>query len=129
MDEYLNVNMTFPVNGEKYNAQHVWTSMKVFINPVVAALPQHAHLFNEFGCFDTRTKGIRECGVDNSVDNNPGVERQASLETPLEKPYYPYTLTTEQDEAWYKIVKANIPPPKPTSPPTPKPDDIIRTED
>jgi cyclopropane fatty-acyl-phospholipid synthase-like methyltransferase len=42
---------TVAPNGEKYNAQHLWKALKVFINPVVAALPQHAHLFPEHGCF------------------------------------------------------------------------------
>lgn len=37
-------------NGEPYNAQHIWLSMKVFINPAVASLPEHAHLFFEPGC-------------------------------------------------------------------------------
>mmetsp|Transcript_10124 Transcript_10124/g.11359 ORF Transcript_10124/g.11359 Transcript_10124/m.11359 type:complete len:413 (+) Transcript_10124:143-1381(+) len=113
MEEHFNKNTTadgtFPVNGESYNAQHVWTSMKVFLNPVVAALPQHAHLFGEFGCFNTRTKGHRECGFPTA-----GHETGAALETPLEKSYYPYNLTLAQDEDWYQIVKANIPtePPK-----------------
>ena len=29
-----NQGILFPPNGEKYRAQHVWTTMKVFINPV-----------------------------------------------------------------------------------------------
>lgn len=28
-------------------AQHLWTTMQVFINPLVASLPEHAHLFAE----------------------------------------------------------------------------------
>ena len=37
--------------GAGYRAVHIILSMKVFINPVVASLPQHAHLFAEDGCF------------------------------------------------------------------------------
>ena len=50
--EHLDTEV-FPPNGKNITAQHVWVSMKVFINPVVAALPQHNHLFGEFGCFNT----------------------------------------------------------------------------
>ena len=28
-------------------AQHLWTTLQVFINPLVASLPEHAHLFAE----------------------------------------------------------------------------------
>jgi len=91
----------FPPTNQKYNPQHIFVSMKVFINPVVAALPQHAHLFTEFGCFNGNTKKRRECG---------GVQDTKQLETSLDPSYYPYPLTPAQDEAWYQIVTANIPP-------------------
>jgi len=93
----------FPPNDEEYNAQHVWTSMKVFINPTVAALPQHAHLFGEFGCFEA-IGASRECGTKAgrySIEN-------AEKETLLDPSFYPLNLTIAQDEAWYDIVKANI---------------------
>jgi len=93
----------FPPTKEKYNPQHIFISMKVFINPVVAALPQHAHLFTEFGCFNGNNKQRRECG---------GIQDTKQLETPLDPSYYPYELTPAQDEAWYQIVTANIPPPQ-----------------
>lgn len=94
----------FPPNGKNITAQHVWVSMKVFINPVVAALPQHNHLFGEFGCFNTATKGKRECGK----AANANEQHDANIETPLDKSYYPLTLTPQQDEDWYTIVKNNI---------------------
>ena len=93
----------FPPNDEEYNAQHVWTSMKVFINPAVAALPQHAHLFGEFGCFGGKIGVSREC-------------KNAEKETLLDPSFYPLNLTIAQDEAWYDIVKANIKQ-KPDQPP------------
>jgi hypothetical protein len=96
-------NQTFPPNNEEFNAQHIRTTMKVFINPAVAALPQHAHLFGEFGCYTG--KGVsRECG-------KAEIHRQkktAEKETPLHPSFYPLNLTIAQDEAWYDIVKANI---------------------
>lgn len=43
-------------NGKPYNAQHLWTNQMVFINPKVASLPEHDHLFHESGC----SGGIRK---------------------------------------------------------------------
>jgi len=94
----------FPPNGEDLVPQHVRTSMKVFINPVVAALPEHAHLFGEVGCFDNYGKPNRECG-------KAATSRQkqtAYVETPLDPSFSPLKLTPEQDQAWYDIVKAHI---------------------
>ena len=89
-------SLTAP-NGGKYNAQHIWLSMKVFINPAVASLPQHAHLFPEFGCFNGR--GVhRECGTG----------KGGELETPLPKSFYPLKLTPEMDKAWEEEVKRHI---------------------
>ena len=54
------------VTGDPYGAQHIWSKLKVFINPAVAALPEHAHLFAEHGCYHNRTGdniGHRECGT------------------------------------------------------------------
>jgi hypothetical protein len=104
--ENNNQTNIFPPNGEKINAQHIWTSMKVFINPAVAGLPQHAHLFGEFGCYDGRSKGTRECGKPSG--NFIKAIKAAEKETPLHPSLYPLNLTISQDEAWYDIVKANI---------------------
>lgn len=85
----------FPPKNKTYNAQHVWTSMKVFLNPAVGGLPQHGHLFGELGCYDGRKKSTRACSGEHK-------------ETPLDPAYLPLPLTNEQDQAWYDIVKANI---------------------
>jgi len=103
---------TFPPNGEQLNAQHVWGSLKVFINPEVAALPEHAHLFGEFGCFYDYKKGWiynRECGVvGEKYKKNKRHIAQVSRETRLDPDFYPVKLDPSMDEAWYEIVKANI---------------------
>jgi trans-aconitate methyltransferase len=89
-------NNTMAPNGEPYNAQHIWSSMKVFVNPSVAALPEHTHLFPEFGCYrDTRYK---ECGTG----------KDGEWETPLAKSFYPLKLTPEMDDEWEKMVKKNL---------------------
>lgn len=49
-------------------AQHLAHGLQVFINPIVASLPQHHHLFGGGGCYDDsidNNNGGRECtGVD-----------------------------------------------------------------
>jgi Methyltransferase domain len=88
-------------NGDKYNAQHVWLSMKVFINPVVAALPEHAHLFPEHGCFGDRPgteQKYRECGT------GP----HGNLESVLPQSFYPLVPTEEQEEAWRVLIRKHI---------------------
>jgi len=97
--------ITFPPNGENFSAQHVWTSMKVFINPTVAALPEHAHLFGEFGCYlDNKTN--RECGKPESDQQRH--RESAARETPLDPSFYPLRLSQDQDQDWYDIIKANM---------------------
>jgi hypothetical protein len=82
-------------NGEGYNAQHVRLSMKVFINPVVAALPEHAHLFYKHGCFAARDKPNRPCDA-------------GAMESEVPKDFLPITLTPEMDEKWHARIKRNI---------------------
>ncbi|CAB9524978.1 expressed unknown protein [Seminavis robusta] len=89
-------------DGKPLNAQHVWLTMQVFINPMVAALPKHAHLFSEHGCFKERAaKGKiihKECGT----------LRGGNTESKMPESFYPLKLTAEQDEAWLAKVKASI---------------------
>ena len=79
----------------------------ILTQQVVAALPEHAHLFGEVGCFQNYGMPNRECGK----PANPRQKKTADVETPLDPSFYPLKLTPEQDEAWYDIVKANISPP------------------
>jgi SAM-dependent methyltransferase len=79
--------------GKRYNAQHVWLTMKVFINPVVASLPQHDHLFYEQGCFAKRENGEivhRECGINE--------------ESKIPESYKPIQLTSDMDKTWESLV-------------------------
>ena len=63
----------------RHDAQHIWTRMLVFINPIVAALPRHHHLFGGNGCFsnvvDNRDGGA-PCGT---ADSKKGIEEKDSL--------------------------------------------------
>jgi hypothetical protein len=88
----------FPPTGQRMFAQHIGISIKVFINPLVAALPEHAHLFGGVG-------GCHKEGLGESIVNR---ECGEDKETPLDPTYFPLKLTEEQDEAWYNIIKANV---------------------
>jgi hypothetical protein len=77
-----------------YVAQHLWSSMLVFINPMVASLPQHAHLMAEHGCFASG-KGL-ECGKEGTSS--------ASLSA-LPENYKPLALTDSMDEQWLNLIK------------------------
>ena len=97
-------------NGIKLNAQHVWSSMNVFINPAVAALPQHAHLLSEPGCYLKSTNGVRinrECGT--GGENVVGFE----LETVLPESFRALKLNSAQDTAWFEHIKPKVKPRKP----------------
>jgi hypothetical protein len=89
------------VEGKTYNAQHVYSTMMVFINPAVASLKKHAHLLAEPGCFKLRNKGIiynRKCGE--------GADAKGESIMPQE--FEPIMLTPEMDTAWETLVKKNI---------------------
>jgi len=98
--EYRNGNVIGP-DGQPCNAQHIWLNMQVFINPAVASLPEHAHLFAEPGCYGGRAKKgwiRRKC----STGKGEGSESE------LPASFYPLELTQEQDEAWSQKVVQSI---------------------
>jgi hypothetical protein len=90
------------VEGKAYNAQHIWMHMMVFINPAVAALPQHAHLMAEPGCHRMDKTGT----LDLHAKCGTGVDGR--LESVLPKEFDPIELTSEMDTAWETLVKLNI---------------------
>lgn len=82
-------------NGEPYNAQHVWLNALVYINPAVASLPKHQHLFSEHGCFDHRNQPNRPC------ESKRG-------ETEMIDEYLSLKLTKDMDEDWENLVSKNL---------------------
>lgn len=86
-------------DGEYWNAQHVWLTMLVFVNPAVASLPEHAHLMAEPGCYEGKSKPNqiihRDC-------------RSSNQESELPDSYSPLKLTPEQQAAWFAKVKSRI---------------------
>ncbi|KAL7471198.1 hypothetical protein ACHAXS_011500 [Conticribra weissflogii] len=72
-------------------AQHLWTTLMVFVNPLVASLPEHAHLMAEHGCYDGA--GNVECGG-----------RKAEKLTPLPDNYKPLFLTEDMEKEWMDLI-------------------------
>jgi hypothetical protein len=90
--------------GQNFNAQHVWTSMQVFINPAVASMPQHAHLLAEDGCHRGNEDGKilhMPCGF-----KADGVTKTA--DTPMVPEFLPLKLTPAMDENWARLVEASF---------------------
>ena len=92
------------VTGEPPNPQNLYT-MLVFFNPAVGALPQHAHLFAEPGCFkeavtknQTVTKTNFRCG-----DNIGRPE-----ETPLPPEFEPLPVSEENQLKWEEHIRKKI---------------------
>jgi hypothetical protein len=97
-------------NGDTYAAMHIYLNMLVFINPMVASLPQHAHLFAEPGCFDKYGKSMNKEGKLTLDPTNPVVRDCGTKpnETPLPPQFQPLVLTADMDQVWVEIVKRNI---------------------
>jgi SAM-dependent methyltransferase len=85
-------------DGRRYGASHIFTSMKVFINPAVAALPQHAHLFPEDGCFRLYDKGV--------IHNKPC--DPAKMETTLPASYAPLQFNATKHDEWAEMVRKSL---------------------
>lgn len=64
---------------EDYAGQHIFYNMLVFINPKVASLPQHKHLFGGHGCF-SGVYGNRNGGVGCAAPDNLPKEFQSLID-------------------------------------------------
>ncbi|CAB9507903.1 expressed unknown protein [Seminavis robusta] len=90
-------------DGKLYSATHIWLHMQVFINPMVASLPEHAHLFAEKGCFEKRENGKfvnRDCGQSSNG--------AATAESVLPESFLPLKLTPKQDKKWFRAIQEHI---------------------
>lgn len=91
---------------EKYNSQHIWLHMMVFINPAVASLPGHAHLMAELGCYkDKRTEGTKRV----IVHRECGTGRNSEHESKLPDEFKPIHIEQpdKQHTAWEEWVRKN----------------------
>jgi len=75
-------------------AQHLFKTGQVFINPMVASLPQHAHLLTEHGCIGR----VGRTPSDNVDCGNKGT-------TALPKHFKAINLTEDMDENWLELIK------------------------
>ena len=75
-------------------AQHLSYTLQVFINPMVASLPQHAHLLAEPGCVRAGPQGKEkvECGDEGSTSALP-------------RHFKALNLTEEMDKNWLELIK------------------------
>jgi hypothetical protein len=86
--------------GVYYDGFYIRVSIKVFVNPMVAALPEHAHLFPEFGCFGGKD-AVTKKNINRECESEKG-------ETPLDKSMYPLKITPEMDEQWNSWVEKHV---------------------
>jgi hypothetical protein len=101
-------NYTLP-NGDTPNAQHVYLSMKVFLNPAVASLPAHAHLFPEDGCLgDERPAKQRKPGMLRYGPRKCGTGPDGAMETPLPESFRPLPADMSMHERWLDAIRAGI---------------------
>jgi SAM-dependent methyltransferase len=91
-------NMTGP-DGRHFNADHLKT-VKVFINPAVAALPEHAHLFPRPGCFQRYAKQGEPFAV-----TRPCGKKE---ETPLPASFEPLQITRDMHQRWNDLIQKDI---------------------
>mmetsp|Transcript_517 Transcript_517/g.1484 ORF Transcript_517/g.1484 Transcript_517/m.1484 type:complete len:808 (+) Transcript_517:120-2543(+) len=99
---------------EEEEEGHDWlaSSLVVLLNPMVASLAEHSHLFMEHGCYGGRILAKdrkastdpafrrRECGV----GKYPGAQHESSL--PEE--FRPIPLTAEMDHEWLNFMETQI---------------------
>mmetsp|Transcript_2502 Transcript_2502/g.3345 ORF Transcript_2502/g.3345 Transcript_2502/m.3345 type:complete len:368 (-) Transcript_2502:120-1223(-) len=77
-------------NGVYLDGFYIRVTLMVFVNPMVASLPEHAHLFPELGCV-----GQRLCDPERG-------------ETPTPESMLPLNLTQAMDDAWNTLVRENV---------------------
>jgi hypothetical protein len=80
----------------------------------VAALPEHAHLFAEHGCYD-HMKSVPGNPIVNKECGKPVGRAKGDNESVMPKSFYPIELTDAMDKAWANLVKKNIKKPEQTA--------------
>ena len=88
--------------NETATAQHLWLSLLVFINQPVAALPQHAHLFYEEGCWAKAKDATRQSSQGRHFKPCEGDDSVPPAYKPL-----PFDKTKDQE--WMDALSATLP--------------------
>ena len=94
------------MNGKTYDAQHLYknTGLLVFINPAVTALPEHAHLMAEHGCYQSTGKE----GPLKTKHKKCGIGHGGFKETPLDKEFLAIELTPSMDKEWEILMSKTL---------------------
>lgn len=93
-------------NGKPFRCSHCINSLKVFVNPAVAALPQHQHLFPRYGCFKRyATNEEQAAGAFKSVTRPC---RQDKMETALPESFEPLSVLPSMHASWDEAIKQGI---------------------
>eukprot|EP01083_Nonionella_stella_P074596 202401_1 len=96
----------FPVNVTKddvntgnriYDAHHIKSRMLVFINPLVASKPQHAHILSEGGCYLSNKQPRVHCGEENN-------KRARKVNTPIPDEFKNIIYKEEQHKKWEEMI-------------------------
>ena len=90
------------LTGKMYDAQHLYktTGLLVFMNPAVAALPEHAHLMAKHGCYQLTGKK----GPLKTKHKKCGTGHRGFKETPLDKELLAIGLTPSMDNEWERLM-------------------------
>jgi hypothetical protein len=96
-------------NGQPYGPQHLIYSLKIFVNPAVASLPQHQHLFPRHGCFLEWNTSVPagQSPIINRPCGEPGHE-ESELETVLPETMQPLPVLPEMHQRWHDAVKKSL---------------------
>eukprot|EP00584_Thalassiosira_punctigera_P007847 CAMPEP_0172533554 /NCGR_PEP_ID=MMETSP1067-20121228/6217_1 /TAXON_ID=265564 ORGANISM="Thalassiosira punctigera, Strain Tpunct2005C2" /NCGR_SAMPLE_ID=MMETSP1067 /ASSEMBLY_ACC=CAM_ASM_000444 /LENGTH=395 /DNA_ID=CAMNT_0013318207 /DNA_START=14 /DNA_END=1201 /DNA_ORIENTATION=+ len=81
--------------------QHIYLNAQVFINPMVASLPAHAHLFAENGCFGGKSPETKQRIHVACTD----VHAKGEILTPLPDSFKPLVLNDDMDKQWFELIK------------------------
>jgi len=84
-------------HGQYLDGFYVRVTLMVFVNPAVAALPEHAHLFPEMGCLQ-KSDGI---STNRKCDPTKG-------ESEPDPKMYPLELTEKMDEDWLEWLRPRV---------------------
>jgi hypothetical protein len=106
-NEDLNNATQIAPNGEPTQPRHIVNTLKVFSNPAVASLPQHAHLFPRHGCFDRYANGAEKTNF-YSITKPCGKGADGWKYTTLPSDYDPLPVLPEMHQRWMNIIGANV---------------------
>ena len=74
-------------------------NIQVFINPLVASLPEHSHLFAEPGCFTDYGKPKHDCGTGRNEDHI----------SKLPENFKALSVTNDMELQWKTLISKSLP--------------------